>query len=129
MIKQLFATLVLACGVITAWADNYAYLTFETTEGNKYSVEIPPVDISISNDTLTVGAQNFVLSNLNSMYFTTVNETSVTGISQIATNKGTVGAIIAAYDLQGRAVNPAEMKAGQVYIVKTNHKNYKIAVQ
>ena len=129
MKKFFIAALAFVCGTSAALANDYAFLTFETTEGEKFSVAIPPVDITLSGNSLTVGEQHFEVSNLSSMYFTTGNESTVTGIQSTTTNGTTKDIITAVYDLQGRVVNPTEMKKGQVYLVQTNHKNFKIAVQ
>ena len=69
-------------GVLTAHADNYIYLTFETTDVAKASVSVASdVTLNISGTTLTAGTQQFTLSNLSKMYFSTSDET--TRISEV----------------------------------------------
>ena len=113
-------------GTLTAHATDYTYLTFETTDGTKISVEASSLSITISGTTLTVGSQKFTLSNLSKMYFSTSNET--TGLSEELKVKSDEFAT-AIYDLQGRKVTKDEMRSGQVYIVKTKSGTHKIAVK
>ena len=118
-------------GTQTAQAKDYTYLTFETTDGAKTSVDISSLQVTINlgNSTLTIGNQTFVLADLNKMYFSTSDETT-TGIKEIddlqiddlrseSTN---------IYDLQGHKVTKAQMRKG-VYIVKTNSRTYKMVVR
>ena len=44
-------------GTLTAHAADYTYLTFETTDGAKVSVEASSLSITISGTTLTAGSQ------------------------------------------------------------------------
>ena len=115
-------------GTLGVHADSYTYLTFETTDGAKISVEASSLSITISGTTLTAGSQKFTLSNLSKMYFSTSNET--TGIDRIDNGELTIeNSATAIYDLQGRKVTKDEMRSGQVYIVKTKSGTHKIAVK
>lgn len=105
-------------------AEEYSYLTFETKDGAKASVEITALTITIKGATLIVGDQTFVLDNLSKMYFSVSDETTSTGIAQledIASQN-----VFAIYDLQGHQVDKNKMMKG-VYIVKTKGGTYKIA--
>ena len=105
-------------------AEEYSYLTFETKDGAKASVEITALTITIKGATLIVGDQTFVLDNLSKMYFSVSDETTSTGIAQledIASQN-----VFAIYDLQGHQVDKNKMTKG-VYIVKTKGGTYKIA--
>ena len=42
-------------GALTMQADSYTYLTFETTDGSKVSVNITSLSLSVSGTTLTAG--------------------------------------------------------------------------
>ena len=109
----------------SAMADDFHYLTFETTDGAKVSVEISSLTISIDGATLMAGNQTFVLSNLSRMYFSVSDETSsATGIRQLDNLNSQE--ILAVYDLQGHQIAKEQMKKG-VYIVKTKGGTYKIA--
>ena len=113
-------------GTLAVHADSYTYLTFETTDGEKVSVEASSLTITISGTTLTAGSQSFTLSNLSKMYFSSSDET--TGLSEeLRANIEEVA--IAIYDLNGRKVQKDQMRSGQAYIVKTISGNHKIAVK
>ena len=121
-------------GTMTAQADEFPYLTFETTNGTKVSVVVESLKLSISGTTLTVGLQSFTLSNLSKMYFSTTDETNgvVDTIDDLSTDKSLLeNAEI--YDLNGRIVTQGKASKSKlprgVYIVKTNEKNCKIAVK
>ena len=105
-------------GTLAVHADSYTYLTFETTDGVKVSVEASSLTITISGTTLTAGSQPFTLSNLSKMYFSTSDET--TSIDRIENGEWEMeDAATAIYDLQGRKVAKDDLHSGQVYIVKT----------
>ena len=123
--KKLFLFLLLMAGTLTAQAADYAYLTFETTDGAKVSVEASSLTITISGTTLTAGSQSFTLSNLSKMYFSTSNET--TDIKTLTASDWNEVADI--YDLQGRKVSKDQMRSGQVYVVKTKNGTHKLTVR
>ena len=123
--KKLFLSLMLLAGTLTAQAADYTYLTFETTDGAKVSVEASSLTVTISGTTLTAGSQSFTLSNLSKMYFSTSDET--TGIKTLTASEWNEVADI--YDLQGRKVSKDQMRSGQVYVVKTKNDAHKIAVK
>ena len=107
-----------------AMADDFHYLTFETTDGAKASVEISALSMTIDGTTLVAGNQTFPLSNLSKMYFSVSDETSsATGIRQLDNLNSQE--ILAIYDLQGHKIDKEQMKKG-VYIVKTQGGTYKI---
>ena len=111
-------------GALNVQAEEYAYLTFETTDGEKASVAVSSLTLTISGNTLTAGSQTFTLSNLSKMYFSNTDET--TAIEEITT--ATLDEAADIYDLQGHKVTKAQMKRG-VYIVKTKSRTYKIIVK
>lgn len=123
--KKLVVFLSMMIGAMAVHATDYAYLTFEMTDGAKASVAVDGLALTISGTTLTAGSQSFTLSNLSKMYFSTSNETT-TGIEEItsvALNEATD-----IYDLQGHKVSKEQMRKG-VYIVKTNSRTYKMVVR
>jgi len=122
--KKLFLFLALMIGSLTAQAADYTYLTFETTDGAKVSVEASSLTITISGTTLTAGSQSFTLSNLSKMYFSTSDET--TGIKAISAEE--LNEATEVYDLNGRKVQKDQLKKG-VYVIKTKNGNHKIAVK
>ena len=127
MKKIVLASMILV-GTLTAQADDYTYLTFETTDGVKTSVDVSslPATINLDNSTLTVGSKTFALADLSKMYFSTQSET--TGIESISNDLLTLDNSADIYDLQGHKVTKEQMKKG-VYIVKNNGKAYKMVVR
>lgn len=125
--KKVLLLLTILVGTLTAQAGDYTYLTFESTDGAKVSVDVSslPVTINLDNSTLTIGNQTFVLADLSKMYFSTSDETT-TGIKEITS--ATLDEATDIYDLQGHKVTKEQMKKG-VYIVKTNNRTYKMVVR
>jgi len=122
--KKMFLLLAVMIGALTVQAADYTYLTFETTDGAKVSVEASSLSITISGTTLTAGSQKFTLSNLSKMYFSTSNET--TGIKAISAQELSDATEI--YDLNGRKVQKEQLRKG-VYVIKTKSGTHKIAVK
>ena len=123
--KKIVLLLTVWVGALTAQAEDYAYLTFETTDGEKASVPVSSLTLTVSGNTLTAGSQTFTLSNLSKMYFSASDE-STTGIESITAETLDEAADI--YDLQGHKVSKDQMKRG-VYIVKTKSRTYKMIVK
>ena len=123
--KRIMFSLLMTVGMLTAQADNYTYLTFETTDGAKVSVNTESLKLSISGNTLTAGDQQFTLTNLSKMYFSTSDE-STTGIEDVTCVE--VDEATEIYNLQGHKISKEQMLKG-VYIVKTKKGTYKIAVK
>ena len=123
--RIIFLLLTVLVATLTVQAEGYTYLTFETTEGAKASVAVENLTLTISGTTLTAGSQQFTLSNLSKMYFSTSDETA-TGIEEI--NSASIEEATDIYDLQGHKVSKEQMKKG-VYIVKTNSRTYKMVVR
>lgn len=125
--KKILLLLTILVGTLTAQAGDYTYLTFESTDGAKVSVDVSslPVTINLDNSTLNIGNQTFVLADLSKMYFSTSDETT-TGIKEITS--ATLDEATDIYDLQGHKVTKEQMKKG-VYIVKTNNRTYKMVVR
>ena len=121
--KKIALLFLILVGTLTAMADGYTYLTFETTDGAKASVDVSSLTLTISGTTLTAGSQTFTLSNLSKMYFSAVDET--TGIESISSE--TIDEAADVYDLQGHKVSKEQMRKG-VYIVKTKQGTHKIVI-
>jgi hypothetical protein len=122
---KILLLLTMLVGTLAAQAEDYTYLTFETTDGAKTSVSVEGLTLTISGTTLTAGTQTFTLSNLSKMYFSTSEETT-TGIEEIT--NATLDEATDIYDLQGHKVTKEQMKKG-VYIVKTKQRTYKIMMK
>jgi hypothetical protein len=123
--KKILLLLTLLVGTLTAQADEYTYLTFETTDGAKASVAVENLTLTISGTTLTAGSQSFTLSNLSKMYFSTSDKTT-TGIEEIT--NAALDEATDIYDLQGHKLTKEQMQKG-VYIVKTKNRTYKMVVR
>ena len=80
--KKILLLFMAMVGTMTAQADNYSFLTFEMTDGAKASVAVESLTLTISGTMLTAGSQQFTLSNLSKMYFSTSDERA-TGIEEI----------------------------------------------
>lgn len=125
LLKKMVMMAAFALLGTSAMADDFHYLTFETTDGAKASVEISALSMTIDGTTLATGNQTFPLSNLSRMYFSVSDETSsATDIRQLDNLNSQE--ILAVYDLQGHKIAKEQMKKG-VYIVKTPNGTYKIA--
>lgn len=124
--KKKFLLFMALVGALTARAGDYTYLTFETTDGVKASVDVSslPVTINLDNSTLTIGNQTFALADLSKMYFSTQSET--TGIEEISSATIDDDAVI--YDLLGRKVTKAQMRRG-IYVMKTKQGTRKVNVR
>ena len=125
MMKKIFILLTVLLATLTAQAEGYTYLTFETTDGAKASVAVENLTLTINGTTLTAGSQQFTLSNLSKMYFSTSDETT-TGIEEIT--NAALDEATDIYDLQGHKVTKEQMRKG-VYIVKTKNRTYKMLVR
>jgi len=132
--KKLFLLLTVLIGTLMAQARDYTYLTFELTDGVKASVSVESLTLTISGNTLTVGSQQFTLSNLSKMYFSTTDETT-TGINEIYDLQidNLLLESTEIYDLQGHKIDNRKLSDRQlphgVYIVKTKSKTYKMIVK
>lgn len=121
--KRILVLLIAMAGlVMSANAIDYHYLTFETTDGEKASVDATSLTLTFSGTTLTAGTQSFTLSNLKRMYFT-VSDESTTGFATLSAPEEDAVQI---YDLNGRATEKGQMRDGGVYVVKTKSETYKV---
>ena len=120
--KKLLLLLTALTATLTAHSQDYAYLTFQTTDGAKISVPASSLTINISGNTLTAGSQTFDLTNLSKMYFSSDNQS--TGVSTLTSDD--LDATSEIYDLNGRKVSTANLPKG-VYIVKSKNGTCKIA--
>ncbi len=123
--KKVLLLLTILVGTLKAQAEDYTYLTFETTDGAKASVSVSSdVTLTISGTTLTVGSQSFTLTNLSKMYFSTSDET--TGISEVM--KADLDEATEIFDLQGHKITKNQMRRG-VYVIKTKQRTFKLNVK
>jgi len=121
--KTKVLTLLLLLVAMMVQAADYPYLTFETTDGQKTSVSVTSLSISIADGKLTVGGQTFDLSSLSKMYFSTASES--TDISVVKNSQLTIDDDAEIYDLQGRRLSKDQMRHG-IYVVKTKNGTFKV---
>ena len=122
--KRILVMLMAMMGLaISANAIDYQYLTFETIDGEKASVEATSLTLTFNGTTLTAGTQEFTLSNLKRMYFSVSDETT-TGFATLMDLSAKES--VQVYDLNGRIIVKDQMKEGEVYVVKTKSGTYKI---
>ena len=111
-------------GSLSAMAEDYPYLTFETANGTKTSISTLSLTISIQDGKLMAGSMELTLADLSKMYFSTSNET--TGIEEVSI--ATLDDTADIYDLLGRKVSKAQMRRG-VYVIKTKNGTRKVNVK
>lgn len=123
MRKILFLLLTMI-GATNIYAGDYAYLTFETTDGEKVSVSAWSQTLTISGNTLSIGGHSFTLSNLSKMYFSVSDET--TGIRTLSADDW--NNITDIYDMKGNKLSKNQMQKG-ICIVKTSQGTFKITAK
>lgn len=123
MRKILFLLLTMI-GATNIYAGDYAYLTFETTDGGKVSVSAWSQTLTISGNTLSIGGHSFTLSNLNKMYFSASDET--TGIRTLSADDW--NNVTDIYDMKGNKVSKSQMQKG-IYIVRTSQGTFKVTAK
>ena len=111
-------------GAIFAHAEDFTHLTFVSVDGDKVSLPIENLQISFSGTTLNVGDYSFNLVNLDKMYFSSSDETSL--INELKCTD--LNEVTDIFDLNGRKVNRNDMASG-VYVIKTKQGTYKLMVR
>lgn len=122
--KKVLLSLSMLAGALSAMAEDYPYLTFETANGTKTSISTASLTINIQDGKLMAGSMELTLSDLSKMYFSTSDET--TGIEEV--NIATLDDTADIYDLQGRKVSKDQMRRG-VYVIKTKNGTRKVNVR
>ena len=123
--RKLLLSLMAMMAMLTVQANDksYTYLTFETTDGAKASVEMASAKLTVSGTTLMIGTESFPISNLKKIYFSVSDESSSTGVAPVKTTA--LDGAVAIYDLQGHQVTKGQIKRG-IYIVKAKDRTYKM---
>ena len=105
--RRVMAIILLTPLCSAAMADEYKYLTFELTTGERLSVEASALTMTLSGTALVAGNQTFELSNLSKMYFSKSDDTT-TGVNglEVDGNKD----VVAVYDLQGKVIDQKDIK-------------------
>lgn len=125
--KNFLFLVCLISGILSANAADlvYPYLTFETTDGKKMSVEVSNLSLMLNGSTLNVGTQSFPLVNLTKMYFSVADET-VNGICEsVITSEDE---IVEFYDLNGVLADKKQPLKG-VYVAKMKDGTFKLVLK
>ena len=77
MKNRLFTLLIFTMGVLFAHTEDFTHLTFVSVDGDKVSIPIENLQISFSGSTLSAGDKSFELVNLDKMYFSYSDETTL----------------------------------------------------
>ena len=77
MKNRLFTLLICTMGVLFAHTEDFTHLTFVSDDGDKVSIPIENLQISFSGSTLSAGDKSFELVNLDKMYFSYSDETTL----------------------------------------------------
>lgn len=113
---------------LSAWADDYSYLTFQSTDGTISSVAVESLTITVSNGKLlatnAAGTKTFTLKELSKMYFSS----DPTGIESIENEKLRNGENEKIYNLSGQKMSNGQMKRG-IYVIRQNGKTRKVVVK
>ena len=121
---------------LTAQADSYPYLTFQNSDGTTQSVSVSSLVLTFSNGNLVAtnsdGSLSITLGDLSKMYFSTSEENSSSGISEIEATGGTA----TVYTLSGTRLGEfgslsearTELRKG-IYVVVVDGKSYKITIK
>lgn len=77
MKNRLFTLLICTMWVLFAHTEDFTHLTFVSVDGDKVSIPIENLQISFSGSTLSAGDKSFELVNLDKMYFSYSDETTL----------------------------------------------------
>lgn len=133
MKKFLIPTMALMLAM-SASAETYPYLSFQTVDGSVVSLKSDNLNLTIEDGKLVVqndeGSNKFVLTDLARMFFSKSTETSITNLNtdvnstlQVYT---TSGVFLGEFDSE-RSLRRS-VSSG-IYVVKTNGKTLKMAVK
>ena len=77
MKNRLFTLLICTMGVLFAHTEDFTHLSFVSVDGDKVSIPIENLQISFSGSPLSAGDKSFELVNLDKMYFSYSDETTL----------------------------------------------------
>ncbi len=134
--KKTFIALMATLGVLTAQADDFGYLTFQTTDGTKVSMASTSLVITFENGNMIVSNgienQTFALSDFSKMYFSDEAESS--GIDETTLSEDNEA--VEVFTLTGISLGSFDnLKQAQttlqhgIYVVKSQRQTFKIAVK
>ena len=134
MIKRFLLFLLMALPLVSAQADDFQYLAFQTQDGTVQTLPITGLRITFADGQLiaTDGTTNVTLplSELSKMFF---SNTEVTAIESVAVSEGRYEGVV--YNLQGVRVgsireggNSLQSLPRGIYIVTRQGKTEKISI-
>lgn len=138
MKKKAIMALVASLVIATAWADDYPYLTFRTSNGEEVSVATSSLVITFENGNMVATTDGtpltISLADLSKMFFSA----DATGIDEVTTKDGLENADepVEVFTLTGISVGKYEnlnqakstLQKG-IYVVKGSSQTLKIAVK
>ena len=124
--KKIVLILLLAISTTSLFAEDYAYLVFEKSDGSKTAVAVEAITITIADGKLTAGGQTFLLADLTKMYFSTTDVTKVESVSNSGESSSEKMAI---YDLSGRKMDGSMPKKGVVIVKMNDGRTKKVVVK
>lgn len=124
--------LALLAGTLSAQADEYPYLIFETTDGSRTPVEVESLTIQIDDGNLVADGKTFSLTSLSKMFFATTPD-ATSGIEDL---RSADSGAVEVYSLNGMSLgsynNVSEAKQSLqrgIYVIKSGSKTFKVAVK
>ena len=87
--RKKLLVLALLAGTLSAQADEYPYLIFETTDGGRTPVEVESLTIQIVDGNLVAGGKTFSLASLSRMFFSAAKQSLQRGIYVMKGGSGT----------------------------------------
>lgn len=133
--KRLLLALLVGASQVTAMADDYQYLAFQTSDNTVTTVSVNGLVLTVDGTRLVAttadGEQTFTLSDLSKMFFT--NDGPATGIADVqkaddetVSVYNTTGVRLGAFSSLDAARQ--QLPAG-VYIVKKGNSTFKTVVR
>ena len=131
---KVFITAVMVLIGMSVSAEDYNYLTFETSSGTTTSVALSNLKITFANGKLvavnSATSTTLTLSELSKMYFSNTSSTGIESVGTSTTTSVKVYTVTGMFIGEFASVNEATQNLKKdVYVVKADDKTFKIAVK
>ena len=130
--RKKLLVLALLAGTLSAQADEYPYLFFETTDGGRMPVEVESLTIQIVDGNLMAGGKTFSLASLSRMFFALTPD-ATSGIEDL---RATEDGAVEVYSLNGVSLGSYENVSAAkqslqrgIYVMKGGSGTFKVAVK
>lgn len=130
--RKKLLVLALLAGTLSAQADEYPYLIFETADGGRTPVEVESLTIQIVDGNLVAGGKTFSLASLSRMFFALTPD-ATSGIEDL---RATEDGAVEVYSLNGVSLGSYENVSAAkqslqrgIYVVKNGSGTFKVAVK